>query len=140
MDIVTRFENLDKALEIKSKAKGLLNKRKEVTDSMVKLQTQLDGIDKELETFNSQLDELLGAGTSKKGRKGKTGPRTKNAVSLPKMILQVLKGAMSVDEIKNAVLAAGYTTSSANFTPATALTTMKKKGDVVNVDGKWKKK
>ena len=80
MNVAERFENLDKALEIKSQAKGLLTKRKEVSDNIAKLQTQLDEIDSNLETYNRKLDSLFGVKKGR-GRKPKGNSKPKEQLS-----------------------------------------------------------
>jgi len=84
---------------------------------------QCDEEEKKIASTRKALDAELTALTGKSSKRrttGRRGPRPKNSKPLVDVIVSVLKGkkkGMSVKDLCAAVIAAGYNTSSDNFSP-----------------------
>jgi septal ring factor EnvC (AmiA/AmiB activator) len=90
-----------------SELQAELNRRRR---GVARLERRREKLSAELAAVNAEIAELGGSLT------GGTGTRARNSMTLPDALHQVLQGVtMSVTEAADAVRAAGYSSSAANF-------------------------
>lgn len=103
--------------ELQSELRRRVKERDKLLKKRDKLIDQIEAIDRDLDQMGIELIEV-GAGGGKRGgaRRGGTGKRPRNEMSLVDSLHSVLKGKqMGVSELADAVQSAGYKTTSPNF-------------------------
>jgi hypothetical protein len=102
--------------ELQSELRRRVKERDKLLKKRDKLIDQIEAIDQELDQMGIELIEVGAGGARGGARRGGTGKRPRNEMSLVDSLHSVLKGKqMGVSELADAVQSAGYKTTSPNF-------------------------